>query len=165
MCVPILFIAFFQAGFFLAWLKTKSSRGKRVLIKLLKPVRDDFTTGIIEQGFLVFGKKGNMRRIKLDSQTRIYQAWGVRGIDIHDELNAPLGADFRGVAGFDAEAFENLLTRALYRPALEENKEKIILIAIIIVGVLVIVSLALLWSVQGQVSALGQVGTITSVVV
>ena len=164
MLVPIFFIAFFQAGFFLQWLRAKGSRGKRVLIKLIKPVRDDFTTGIIEQGFLIFGKKGFGRRIKLAETTRIYHAWGVRAVDIHDELNAPVGTDFRGVAGFDAEAFENLLTRALYRPSLEESKEKIILIGLIIVAVLVIICIGLTWSVQGQVSALGNVGSVVGVV-
>lgn len=169
MTIPVLIIAWFQSGFFLSWLNAKRSRGKRILVKLVKPIQDAWTTGYINEGFLVFGKKNAQRRIKLVNDKtgrrgRIYRSWGVYAIDVHDELNACFDYEYKGISGFDAEAFENLLVRALYRPSLEESKEKFILIAIGVLGLLVLISLALLWSVNGQVHALANAGSITGVV-
>ena len=51
--VPVIMIAFFQAGFFGKWLKARSGRGKFVLIKIRGRLRDHFDYGEINGEFLV----------------------------------------------------------------------------------------------------------------
>ena len=87
MIVPVFAIAYFQSGFFGKWLKTRSGRGKYVLIKARSKLRDYFEVGTIDGEFLVFGKKDNVRRILLDNNS-IYRAWGIACVDVFGYTNS-----------------------------------------------------------------------------
>lgn len=169
MLVPIFIIAYFQSGFFGAWLKARTGRGKYLLVKSRTLLKHKFLVGEIVGEWLIIGKKENTRRILLQDKNKanpIYRAWGVACVDMDEATNAILSADYSGVEGFDAEKIEGLHIRALYRPSLEENKDKLIFFLVILVVVLVLIGLFMNWSVMQSVKALGAgaVGTITTVV-
>lgn len=159
--IPILAIAYFQAGFFLKWFKVRGGRGKFVLIKIRSRLRDHFDYGSIQGDFLVYGKKKNQKRIVVPERC-IYRSYGVDCIDIDESKNAVSRTDYEAVTGHDAEKFEDLYTRALYRPSLEENRDKVMLILLIIcIAGLAIVAL-MCWNISQQISTIGG-GTITQV--
>lgn len=165
MLVPIFVIAYFQAGFFGAWMKTRAGRGKYVLIKMRSKLRDHFTTGEIVGEFIVTGKKEKSRRYLLQDKngTSIYRAWGIACVDIDEASGAVCSVNYQAVSGFDAEKFEGLYIRALYRPDLEESKEKLILIAIAACIAIGLVGLFLTWNISQQIAALGAQGIINTV--
>lgn len=163
MLVPIFVIAYFQAGFFGKWLKARAGRGKYVLIKVRSKLRDYFDVGEIKGEFVIIGKKDKTRRLLINDRA-IYRSWGVACLDIDEATNAVSSTNYEAIAGFDAEKFESLIVRALYRPTLDESKEKLILIAVFATIAIGLVGLFLTWNVSQQIAALGTQGVINTVV-
>lgn len=162
MAIPIGLIAWFQAGFFLKWLKARASRGKSVLIKLRGKIRDHFETGQIKGDYLIFGKKEQKQRVLIEKKA-IYSAWGVSCVDMDEATNNLATTNYEVMPGFDAEKYENLYIRALFRPTLEEALDKRILILLIIIIVLIVVVGFLVWNVGEQVSSIGG-GAVRSII-
>ena len=163
MIIPLLVVAWFQAGFFTKWLKTRASRGKRILIKQRGKVRDHFDTGLIHGDFLIFGKEEHKKRI-LIGKINIYSCWGVSVVDIDESSNNLATVDYTVSEGFDAEKYESLYTRTLYRPLLDEGgRDMLILVLIIVIIIAVAVVGFLTWTVGQQVASIGG-GTVTSIV-
>lgn len=161
--VPVLIISYFQAGFFTKWFKTRAGRGKYVLIKVRSKLRDYFDTGIIDGEYLIYGKKEKTKRL-LVTDNSIYRSWGVACIDVDEATNEVCSINYLPSSAFDAEKFEGLYIRALYRPSLEENNmEKYILIAVGICIIICAITAFLVFDVHGRVQALANVGTITNV--
>jgi hypothetical protein len=164
MLVPIFVIAYFQAGFFLKWLRARAGRGRFILIKLRGKMRDHFTIGEIKGEWLIHGKKENTKRCLID-QKSIYRAWGVACVDIDEASNNVCSVDYQAVQGFDAEKYENLYIRTLYRPALEEDKDKILYLLVIVSIIASIIACIMGYSIIQQLNALGPVaGSVTTVV-
>lgn len=163
MLVPIFIIAYFQSGFFGKWLKARTGRGKFVLIKLRSKLRDHFTYGEIKGEYLIYGKKDNTRRL-LIPEGAIYRAWGVACVDLDEASNSVCKVDYKPVEGFDAEKFEGLYIRALYRPSLEESKDKIIFVLVIIAIVVGVIGAFMTWNVSQQVASISNAGVINTVV-
>ena len=162
MGIPIGLIAWFQAGFFTKWLKARAGRGKVILIKQRGKIRDHFLTGVIVGDYLIFGKKDNMKRVLINNNA-IYTAWGVPCVDMDEATNNLSTTDYDVAEGFDAEKYENLYIRSLYRPSLEDKTDKLLLILLIVVIMLVVVVGFLVWNVSQQVAAIGG-GTINSII-
>lgn len=162
MLVPIFVIAYFQAGFFGKWLKARTGRGKYVLIKLRSKLRDYFTYGEIKGEYLIYGKKDNTRRL-LIPEGAIYRAWGVACVDLDEATNSVCSVNYKPVEGFDAEKFEGLYIRALYRPSLEENRDKVILVLIIIAIAVGAIGLFMNWNLSNQIAAISNTGVINTV--
>lgn len=131
MIVPIFIIAYFQGGFFGKWLKSRTGRGKYVLIKVRSVLRDYFEVGEIKEEYLIFGKGDKTKRLRIEDRKSIYSAFGVSCIDIDEATGAICTVNYDALEGFDAEKMESLLIRALLRPSLEENKDKLILLLVI----------------------------------
>lgn len=151
MLIPLGLIAWFQAGFFFKWLKARASRGKGILIKIRGKTRDHFATGKIIGDYLLWGKKRELKRVLIDRES-IYTSWGVQVVDIDEATNNPVTVDYKVVPGFDAERYESLYIRALYRPALESQTDKILLVLLIIVIFLIVAVGFLTWNVSQQVA-------------
>ena len=163
MLIPIGLISWFQSGFFFPWIRTRASRGKKILIKQRGKVRDHFTTGKIDGDFLIFGKEEHKKRILID-KINIYTCWGVSVVDIDESSNNLATVDYTVSEGFDAEKYESLYTRTLYRPLLDEGgRDMLILVLIIIIIIAVAVVGFLTWTVGQQVASIGG-GTVTSIV-
>lgn len=131
---------FLSAGFLFKWFRVKSSRGALILMKIRTLNQDYFSVGKLEDGFLVWkDKKKSQKRLAITNkdQGAIYKSMGVSVIDIDDEKNAFQVHDWSKVSGFDAEKFEDLYKRALYKPALLDKNTQMILIGVIVIGLLV----------------------------
>lgn len=144
------FLGLTQKGFFWKYLKVKLSFGKLVLVKLRAINRDYFSIGSIEEGFLVFkDNKKEEKRISIKDSKPLYRVMGTNWIDLSDQKNAVCMPDYSVVDGFDAAKYNNLYVRALYKPVIASNQEKII-VALIIGSCLLTILVAYLVYMQGQ---------------
>lgn len=137
-------LQFFSAGFLLTWLKVKTSRGKKILVKIKGITQDYYRHGKIEQSFLYF-KDNNKeaRRIKIPTDNNkiyVYRSIGVNNVYVDDDSNAVLSVDLEGMSGFDAVKYSELYVRALYKPNVFDSKEKVMLYIMIacIIGIVVL---------------------------
>lgn len=161
MLLPIGLIAWFQAGFFLKWLRVRASRGKLTLVKVRSKLRDFWAIGEIAGDFIVIGKKENRKRISMNDNP-VYFCFGVSVVDMDESKNALSKTDYKAVTGFDAEKFEDLYTRALFRPTLEDNPNKMLIILFVILLAAVAISIFLSWNISQQISGLAA-GAVTPV--
>ena len=125
-------IALLQRDFFFKYLKVRASLGKKILVKIRAVNRWYYEVGEINEGDLVFGSKKQRKRINNTKDNYFYRSMGIAWVNIDEEKNAILEPNLTGVTGFDAEKQESLLVRALYKPSLDDNKEKIILILLVL---------------------------------
>lgn len=139
MLFVVLVLNFLSQGFLTTWFRVKSSRGKLMLLKIRTIKQDYFASGKLDGGFLKWKRNGEEKRIALkdNGNFTIYRSMGVDVIDIDDEKNAIMLHDWSKVEGFDAEAFESLYKRALYKPQILDKNTQMILIGVVIVGLLV----------------------------
>ena len=162
MAIPIAVVAWFQAGFFLKWLKARAGRGKYILIKQRGKIRDHFETGVIHDDFLIYGKKHRRKRVVLDKKS-IYTCWGVPVVDMDDSTYNIATVDYDVLPGHDPEKSENLYIRALFRPAIEQGVNKILLILLIVIIIGLAVLGFLIYGVSNQVASIGG-GAVTSII-
>lgn len=132
-----LMVTFLQRGFFMKFLKVKISLGRLVMVKIRAVNRDHYSVGKIEDGFLIFKMHKNYRRLCIPDNRIFYRSLGVTWVDIEEEKNAFCYADYSTVTGFDADKFENLYLRTLYKPTLNDNTHKIIVVGLLIIFILV----------------------------
>jgi len=130
-------------GFFWPYLKVRMSFGKLIMIKIRNPMRDYFNTGKIEDGFLLYGKNKDPRKLAFSTNKTdeygtvgignksVYKCMGVNWIDVDEDKNAICCADYSSVSGFDHEKYSNLYVRALTRPTIKSNSEIMIIILVI----------------------------------
>lgn len=148
-------------GFFWKYVKVRMSFGRLILIKVRAINRDHFLIGKIEKGFLVFNYGHKEHRVKIDDRDILYKCLAVTMVDLDEEKFCLCKADYSTAEGFDAQKYSDLYTRALYRPSIEDRREKIIFIIIIGIGISVLVLAGLTWMVyKNQTMLLQAVQTI-----
>lgn len=129
---------FFRIGnFFFTFFKVKRSRGKYVMVKIRDLIRPYYKSGKIEDGeFLVFtDNKKETKRILIPTKSCVYTELGIQWVEVDPVKNALIDYSemFKAVSGHDANKVDSLLTRALYKPSIVDQKLKIILIIVIVV--------------------------------
>ena len=127
MLITIFLVGIFQKGFFFYFLRCKLSFGRLILIKLRAINRDHYAVGRIEEGFIIFNSPAGVKRIRIKDSSYFYKSIGIMWIDIEEETNALCKANYSTASGFDAIKHEELLTRALYKPGLNDKSQKIML--------------------------------------
>lgn len=132
--LTIIAINWLLGGLFKPYIRVRGSRGKLVLIKVKNIVADYFVTGKVEERMLVFkDRKKEIRRIVLPlDRSGIYRSMAVSCVDVDDEKNAVITYSNELVPGFDAVKFNDLYTRAMYKPTLIDNKTMIIIVLLVI---------------------------------
>ena len=136
--IGFLLMQFLSNGFFSKFLKVKASRGKKVLVKTKTMTDVYYTSGHIEEEFLVYAdRQKEKRRIKI-SEKDTYRAIGVSCININETKSSVIRTTGEEVSGFDAIKIENLYIRAMTRPQIKDKKEQIktVLAILVLVAVL-----------------------------
>lgn len=138
MIITIGIVGLIMKGFYRPYMKVRLSFGKYVLVKIRNALRDHYAVGWIEDGFLVFKLNKQEVRMGLPSSEKkfIYKSIGVNWIDIDEEKWAFCMCDYTPVKGFDGKKFSDLLTRALMRPTVSSNLEKILIGGLILLVIL-----------------------------
>jgi hypothetical protein len=134
----VFILNFLSSGFILTMLKVKASRGKKLLVRIRTPLNDYFKVGEVLEGNVIYkNRKGDKITMKLPKYTNaIFRSWNMNCIDVDEEKNAIVCVDFNPITGYDAQRFDQLLTRALMKPQAMNKFQKIIVI-LIIFGVIV----------------------------
>jgi len=149
MILTIVIISLFLKGFFWKYLKVRTSFGKYVMVKLRGKMLDHYKVGWVEGKILKFKIKINKNtttaNIPLpDRLNFFYRCLGVAWIDIDEEKMAVCTVDYSAVSTNDVEVIDNIITRVETRPSITDNKQKIILIILIVVciGILALAFMA-----------------------
>lgn len=139
--IAFLIVAIILKGFIGAFMKVKGSRGGKVLVKIRSIMYEYYRPGTIEEGFLVYRDRNkNNKRISIPSNSCIYRSLGVNCVDVSEELNCIVDINYNAVEGFDADRYNSLYLRALYRPTILDQKQQIILFLLIAIIILIIIS-------------------------
>lgn len=125
-------INFFMGGVFISWFKVKTSRGKKILVRVRTVVQDYYKPGQIDKGFLIFKDREKEERRLSVGEGMVYRGMGVNNIDVDDETNAVVKRDFQAVSGFDAVKYNYLYLRALFRPEQLQKELRIIIILLVV---------------------------------
>jgi len=156
--VTLFFIGFILAnilskGFMFKYFRVWASRGSKLLVKIHNPMDHYYKIGWIEEGFLRFHdkttkaamnkdkSKKNAKRIALpDDHNPVYRCLGVAMIEVSEEKNVLILPDMKAVTGFDANKFNNIITRALSEPRNQKDKT-LMMITLILAGAAVLIGI------------------------
>jgi len=149
------------------WLRVKTSGGRKLLVHVRTVTQDYFKAGTVDKGFLVFKDSNKEERRILLLDDCIIKSGGVNNIYIDDTKSCVMKRNLEAVGGFDATKYNDLYLRALYKPQIYDNKEKI-LFAIVVVTLLAVLLVGyLVYANTGRVDALyeliGRMGSIKEV--
>lgn len=126
-------LAFMQRGFLIKFLIVKASLGRKVLIRVRGVHHWMYYVGNWAEGDLIFGSKKDKKRINNIASADLYRSLGLNWVDLDGktwEILPPNTTDSKNA--FDPEKQESLVTRALYKPPIEDIKDKILLILVIL---------------------------------
>ena len=121
-------VAFLQRGFFINFIKTKASRGKKLLVRIRSSLEDYYTIGEVSEGILTFKDITKEQRKISVEKGDFYRSLNINCVDLDDDTNTIIKRDGSIMNGFDAKKFNNLLVRALTKPKDLNKEEKLILI-------------------------------------
>lgn len=152
--ITTLAISFIFQGFFWKYIKVRTSFGKLLLVKIRAINRDFWEVGQIEENFLVFKSHKEEKRIALDSNAPFYRLMHITVIDVKESDNSIIKTTGENVTGFDASKFSNLFVRALYKPTLNNNAQRIMFVLIIATILAVAVVGIICWQNYGNTSKL-----------
>lgn len=159
--VVVGFVSILLKGFLWKYLRVRGSFGRLVLVKKRSVHRDSFEIGRIEDNTLVFKGAGDDGRVCVKDQTVFYKAMGVTWVDFDEATGALSKTNYDGITGYDPEKYESLVQRALYKPSILANREKLILIGIGLLIIAVAISIYLGYMNGVHIDALtAKVGTI-----
>lgn len=136
--LALLIVSFLQRGFFWKYFRVRLSFGKLIMVKVRAINRDFYRVGRITEGFLIYKGDKNNKRLVIKDKSCFYRSLAVTWVDVDDETNAISKVDYTTVSGFDAVKYNDLFLRALYKPNIADTKEKLIIGAIVIIGLMVI---------------------------
>ena len=134
-------ISFLQRGFFWKYLRVKSSMGRLVLVKIRDINIDSYATGKIDGETLLFKHNKDNKTIAIKDRGVFYRSIGILWVDYDNSTSALIKCDFSAIEGFDSVKFTNLILRALYKPAITNNLEKVTIALLFILAILTAISL------------------------
>lgn len=162
LAMALVILSLLQRGFFWKYIKVKMSFGKYLLVKVRAINRDYFRVGHIEEAFLVYKAFKDKKRLSIESRA-IYRCLGIQWVDVDESKNAVMEHDYHYAPGFDAEKYNNLYLRALYRPVTLDKREALVIILIIVAVVAAAIGTYFSFRNSADISTLAtQVKTITS---
>lgn len=140
MVITIAILSMMMRGFFWKYIKVRTSFGKYVMVKIRTKLRDYFVVGKMEEGFLIYKHKKEEYRLAINfKENQFYKCVGVMWVDIDEDKSAIALTDFSAVGSHDPRKWNEVLLRALFRPSISDNKQKIILIILIVLGIGILV--------------------------
>lgn len=161
----LLLIQVLTNGFLFTFLRVKASRGKKVLVNVKGLMQHYYVIGVEEEGFLIFrdnackrdGRK-TIKRIVIDqARNPFYRNLNVNCVNVDEAKNCIIYPnDLKGVSGYDAIKWSNLLLRAQMRMKLTEDPVIgiITLIGVILLVLMTIYALVQLNAVKSAISLL-----------
>lgn len=134
---------FLMAGFLSTYMRVKGSRGAKVLVQVVTISRNYYKTGYIDDGFLVYkSATKHEKRLSIPDEVNVfYRSLNVTCISVDEERNTIILPNGKDVSGFDAEKYNNLYLRTLYRPSILNPQQQLMFVLTIINTLLLIATL------------------------
>lgn len=140
MILSVGLISILLKGFFWNYIKVRFSFGKYVMVKIRAVNRDYYKVGRINEGDLVYmAGKYEEKRINIPDNSVFYSSLGLVWVDVDEMLNCIIKPDMEITEGFDAVKYNNLYVRALTRPQITDNKDRMMIGIALLLAVLIIV--------------------------
>ena len=156
-------IGWLQKGFFWKFFAVKKSFGALVMVKIREANRDRFAVGKIVEKTIVFKVDKKERRIVIpDSGNSFYRAIGITWVDVDGDTSGVCKVDYSAVTGFDAEKYNNLYLRALYKPKTADTMERVIIALLLLVAV--VAGIGIFMTISKTTELSGQIATLTQTV-
>jgi len=134
---------FLTGGFLIKFLRVKASNGKRVLVKVKGVTDHYYKTGKISEKALTYRARAQKedKIITIPDGNVLYRSMKVWCIDVDEDTNQVILPSGELSDTYDAEKYDQLITRAMYKPSLMDKNEKIMLLMIgaVILGVVIII--------------------------
>ncbi len=149
-------------GFFWKYIKVRMSFGKLLMVKIKAINRDYFAIGWINENQLVFtqragGKTGKEeKRIDIKYKSSFYRSLSITWIDIDEEKNCVIHPEYKKTEGFDAVKYNSLYIRALYRPTITDQQQRIILLLLFGIGIVAIAIAFMCWQNYANIGMITQ---------
>lgn len=128
---------FATMGLPLKVLNVRAGMGKKVVVFVRSLTGVYYKTGTFDGTDLVWRARGDKRsqkrRLDIKDGAPIFRSWGVQCVYVDEVKNAFLNPAFDGVQGHDAIKTDQLITRALTAPKIQDKKELVIIILLVIV--------------------------------
>ena len=142
----LFFFNWLSQGFLWAIIKTKMSRGRKILIIMHSPIRHYPAYGWIEgQQFKWYDRETKLKdKNKTPKSVAVqegmfYRLFGIDMTEIDEATNAIISKNGEGLSGFDAILQENLIIQALQKPT-DQNTTLVVILEIVIIVLLMIVA-------------------------
>lgn len=144
--LAFLIINFLTAGFLKIFMQVKGSRGKKILTNIYAVNRNYARHGEVDNGFYIYKDAGgHEKRLKIPHDIDVfYRFLNVTWVNVDEEKNVFISPDGREINGFDAEKYNNLYLRTLYRPAVLDPKQQLQFILVIVNSLLLIIILGII---------------------
>ena len=142
MLLSFIFLELLMQGFPHKFLRVFASLGKLSFIKIRNTTYDGLAIGKEEDGFLTFKYNKQDHRLPIPNDKPIfYRFLFCQWIDVDGAKWAICKCDYTPVSSSDPVKTQNFLKRILMAPQLDDNKMKIVLIGLIIVGIICLAAL------------------------
>lgn len=123
----IIFMNFLSKGYLATFLRVKASRGKWLLVRAFSLTGKYYAIGKFKEDNIIYTARDKKVCTYDVKKGDVFREMGVDTIEIDEVNGAVLSPDYSEAGGYDPKKFDNILTRALQRPELRDNQEKIIL--------------------------------------
>lgn len=137
---------FLMAGFLKTYMIVKGSRGAKILVQVVTVSRNYYKTGYVEDGFLVYKSyTKHEKRLTIPQEVNVfYRSLNVTCVSVDEEKNTLILPNGKNIVGFDAEKYNNLYLRTLYRPSILNPQQQLMFILAIINTLLAVVTLGVI---------------------
>lgn len=143
---------FLMAGFLKTYMVVKGSRGAKVLVQVVTVSRNYYRTGYVEDGFLVYkSATKHEKRLSIPQDVNVfYRSLNVTCVSVEEEKNIIILPNGKYTTGFDAEKYNNLYLRTLYRPSILNPQQQLIFVLTIVNTILLVVTVGLIGFMIGK---------------
>lgn len=137
-------INFMSSGFLNKFIAVKISRGKKTLVEVHDVGGVYYRTGIITDGNLEYKNRKKEKKLLTNIKNEgIQYRMGLKCIATDAIKNTIIYSDGSQVEGHDPVKTDNLMTRCLTSPQLQDKIMKIILIIVVVVAVLLLADIVI----------------------
>jgi hypothetical protein len=142
MLISFVFIELLMQGFPHKFLRVFASLGRLSFIKVRNTTYDGLAIGREEDGFMTFKYNKQEHRLPIPNNIRVfYRFLFCQWVDVDGEKWAISKCDYFPVSSNDPIKTQNFFKRVLMAPKLDDNKMKMVLIGMVIVGIVALAGL------------------------
>lgn len=128
-------------GLLFKYIRAKAGKKKgKVLLLIRTPIFDYEKIGTLIEGNLEYKDRKKEKRLLIVPEDAPFNWLGIVVVQIDETKNAVMKRDYSSISGFDANKMDDLMLRALNRSRLNDFKQKILII-IILVCVIALISI------------------------